>query len=200
MIVDFISIKGQLNNAANKFLKGEMDKRMPFLSQIRVVRQHEGKAASYQTVDQETKELDYELIGTGLSLTNEEIAAMSINDVIQLMLKVAEELASKSEKFAFQRMEEIISEAGNAIQESEGLSQESLLRVLETIEIDFDDTRDKPSLPQLVLHPDTARKLEERRSQMSEEEMADYEMRRQKILDEKYEQYVSRENNRKLVD
>lgn len=80
------------------------------------------------------------------------------------------------------------------------LGPESFLRSLEMVQVDFDDVRDRPHIPSIVLHPTTFEKLKEQADKMSTEELDAIERRRQEILDKKYEEYVSRENNRKLVD
>jgi hypothetical protein len=68
------------------------------------------------------------------------------------------------------------------------------------MQVDFDDTRDRPHVPSIVLNPKTFEQLKEQTEKMSAEELAAIERRRQEILDKKYEEYVSRESNRKLVD
>jgi len=68
------------------------------------------------------------------------------------------------------------------------------------IDVDFDDTRDKPNLPFLVMHPHLAKKAKEQEARMTEEEKREFDKKREQILDKKYEQYVARESKRKLVD
>jgi hypothetical protein len=59
--------------------------------------------------------------------------------------------------------------------------------------VDFDDVRDRPHIPSIVLHPETFRKLKERTDKMSAEELEAIERRRQEILDKKFEEYLSRD-------
>lgn len=174
---------------------------MPFVSQIGVVPQHEGSDASYETVDRQVKEVDYQLATTEpVTLTRDEMSRISLPEIQQLLLKLAEDLAHKIEEGALKKFGEILEHTGNTVVERGPLSPESFLRSLEIMQVDFDDVRDRPHLPSIVLHPETFRKLKERTDQMSAEELEAIERRRQEILDKKFEEYVSRENNRKLVD
>lgn len=201
MIADFIQTKEKLNIAADNFVMAEANRRMPLVSQIAIVPQHEGNAASYETVDKEVNEINLVPVGSETRpLTMEEMAQLSMNDIEQLLVMLAEDFAHKLERFALQRMGEILNSAGQTFHENKPIDNESVVNSFENIEIDFDDTRDKPHLPSIVLHPETLNRLKEQKEKMSDEEIRNLELRHEKILDLKYEEYVSRENNRKLVD
>jgi hypothetical protein len=201
MIVDFVQIKRKLSIAADNFVMAEAKKHMPLVSQIQIVMKHEGDEASYETVDKEVNDIDFvPVMSETKPLTREEMAQLSMGDIEQLLAKLAEDFARKSERFALQRMGEILNAAGQTFNENKPFDNESVVDDLEKIQIDFDDTRDKPHLPSIVLSPDTLRRLKDEKEKMSEEEIHNLEIRRQRILDLKYEEYVSRENNRKLVD
>jgi hypothetical protein len=200
VIVDFISIKEKLNKTADFVLKTEMERRMPFVRMISTHVQHEGDEASYQTVDNETKEIDYQKTGTWFSLSHDEIAAMSYDDVIEKVIEIASDLAKQIEQNAFARINVILDEAGRTFENKEPISSKVFVDSLEDTEIDFDDTRDKPNLPTIVLHPSALERLKEQDAKMTEEEKQELTRREAEILDRKYEQYLSRENNRKLVD
>ena len=201
MIVDFIEVKRALEKTAHLFLRAEIRKRMPFVSQLGVVPQHEGSDSSYETVDRQVQEIDYQLTTSEpVTLTRDEMAALSLGDVEQLLLKLAEDLAHKIERTALEKIGQILEETGNTVVETEQLGPESFLRSLEVMRVDFDDVRDRPHIPSIVLHPETFQKLQEQTDKMSAEELEAIERKMQQILDKKYEEYVSRENNRKLVD
>jgi hypothetical protein len=201
MIVDFIEVKRGLEKTAHLFLRAEIRKRMPFVSQLGVVPQHEGSDASYETVDRQVQELEYQLTTSEpVTLTRDEMVRISLAEVEQLLLRLADDLAHKIERTALEKMGQILEETGNTVVESGPLGPESFLRSLEVMHVDFDDVRDRPHIPSIVLHPRTFEKLKERTDMMSREELDAIERRRQAILDKKYEEYVSRENNRKLVD
>jgi len=49
MIVDFIKVKRALDKAANMFIRAEIKKLTPFVSQIGVIPQHDGSDALYDS-------------------------------------------------------------------------------------------------------------------------------------------------------
>lgn len=201
MIVDFIQVKDKLNLGARLFVRNEIRKRTPLLSQIAVIPQHEGSDASFETVDKEVNEIEYvPTIGEPISLTQEQMATISASEIEQLLVSMAEDFAHKMQKFFYRRMGEILDEAGQTMTENKPIDNESVLKLLESVDIDFDDVRDRPHMPTMVLHPDTMQRLIEEKERMSEDEVNALELKQREILDRKYEEYVLRENNRKLVD
>ena len=183
------------------FVRNEIRKRTPLLNQIAVIPQHEGSDASFETVDKEVNEIEYvPTIGEPISLTQEQMATISSSEVEQFLVSMAEDFAHKMQKFFYRRMGEILEEAGQTMTENKPIDNESVLRLLESVDIDFDDVRDRPHMPTIVLHPDTMQRLIEEKERMSEDEVSALELRQREILDRKYEEYVLRENNRKLVD
>jgi len=201
MIVDFIKVKHALDKAANMFIRAEIKKRTPFVSQIGVIPQHEGSDASYETVDRQVQEIDYQLtLSKPIELTKEQMGRLSLDDIQRLLTDVAEDMAHKIESTALGKLGQILEDTGNTIVESGPLGPESFLRSLEVMQVDFDDVRERPHIPSIVLHPNTFARLKEQTDKMSADELNAIERRREAILDKKYEEYVSRENNRKLVD
>jgi hypothetical protein len=201
MIVDFIQIKNALDRAANMFIRAEIKKRTPFVSQIGVIPQHEGSNASYETVDRQVQEIDYQLtLSKPITLTKEEMGRLSFGEINTLLIEVAEDMARKIERSALEKVGQILEDSGNTIVESGPLGPESFLRSLEVMQVDFDDVRERPHIPQIVLHPDTFARLKEQTDRMSKEELSAIDRRREEILNKKYDEYVSRENNRKLVN
>ena len=112
----------------------------------------------------------------------------------------AKDMAGQMERTTFQTMGEEIEKAGNVISSNPPFSPDAFLQALEMVELDFDDDRDKPHIPFLVMSPNLAQKVMEEEKQRSQEEKDAFEKRKQTILDKKFEEYVERENKRKLVD
>jgi hypothetical protein len=162
MIVDFIQIKRALDKAANKFIRAEIKKRTPFVSQIAVIHQHEGSDASYETVDRQVQETDYHLtLSKPITLSKDEMGRLSLAEIEKLLIDVAEDMAHKIERTALDKLGRILEDSGNTIVESGRLGPESFLRSLEVMQVDFDDVRERPHIPQIVLHPDTFARLKE---------------------------------------
>lgn len=105
MIVDFFQIKQKLGKIMNTILRIEVEKRTLFLNIIKKQIQHEGDKARYQTVDQETKILDYKTIESKFSFTFEESSRLSLSDITKKIQEVAEDMAKKMEGGAFKKSE-----------------------------------------------------------------------------------------------
>ena len=201
MIVDFIEVKKALDKAAHLFLRVEIKKRTPFVSQLGVVSQHEGSDASYETVHKQVNEIDYQLtLSEPITLTKEQMATLSLPEIQQLLERAAEDLAHKIERGALEKLGQILEDTGNTVTEAGPLGPESFLRSLEIMQVDFDDVRERPHVPSIVINPNTFAKLKEQTDRMSADELNAIERRKEAILDKKYAEYVSRESNRKLVD
>lgn len=200
MIVDFISIKKKLHQRIDILLRDEIKRRTPFLSMIGHQLIHEGDRTFYETVNHEKKNLEYKKTESSFSFTREEMNKITFREIVEKIQKSAEDLAGQMERSMFKTLNETIEKSGNVIQGNHQFSPEDFLQGLEMIQVDFDDSRDKPNLPFLVIHPKVAKKAMEQEVQMTEEEKREFDKKKEQILDKKYEEYVARENKRKLVD
>lgn len=119
MIIDFIQIKLALDKAANIFIRSEIKKRTPFVSQIGVIPQHEGADASYETVDRQVQEIDYQLtLSKPIELTKEQMSQLSLDEIQRLLTDVAQDMAHKIESTALGRLGQILEDTGNTVVES----------------------------------------------------------------------------------
>lgn len=200
MIVDFISIKEKLHNGINLYLRAEVKRRAPFLNMIGSRYTHEGDESSYETVDKQEKKMEYKRAETKLILTKEEMSKITFPEILKKIEDLAEDMARQMEGGAFQTLAEETEKVGNTIKGNPPFSPEALLQGLEMIDIDFDDARDKPSLPTIFIHPSQWEKIKEQDEKMTEEQKKEFEKKQQVVLDKKYQEYVTRENKRKLVD
>jgi len=200
MIVDFTSIKEKFHQGINIFLREEVKRRTPFLSMVGTRYIHEGNRTSCETVDHEEKNLDYKKVESGFSLTREEMSEMTFKEIVEKVQESAKDMAGQMEGGVFQTLNEMINKTGNIIPGNPPFSPEAFLKGLEMIRIDFDDTREKPNLPSLVMHPKLAQKAKEQEARMTNKEKRQFDKKQKEILDKKYKQYVARENKRKLVD
>lgn len=199
MIVDFPDLKAELNEwlrAASR----EQIRSSPFLRMIRRHIQHEGDGLTYSTMDGDVRTMNYDLIEETVSTTPSEMAAMSRQEVLKMVLEAGESVARQATQNAFDTLNREIDAVGNTVASSDPTNPEAFLAVLERVHIDFDDSRDKPQMPTLVCHPSKAAELQQRWEALSPAERSEYERRKQEILDRKYAEYVSRENRRALVD
>jgi hypothetical protein len=200
MIVDFPREKRKADEQLKLNSRLQMREHSPFLRMIKRHFQHEGETASYTTVDGETRELGYDLAEATVSIPVLEIPNLTVDDVQARVASSVADVAAQVTRGAFATMSTEIERAGNSIQVADPFSSEAYLQALETVLVDFDDTRDKPELPQFVGHPSQRARAEARWEAMTTDEWAHFNTCLDEILDRKYAEYISRENARKLVD
>lgn len=197
MIVDFPQIKARLNRLVNLHLMRVHKQQVGILNEIRNHALHEGDAAKYQTVDNEEREVDLQLLTSKFEVTWEEIRDLKIIDVFAFYEKMSAEIANQQQKAFFRQIDD---EVDNKFDGSLQNPSELFLEALRTIHVDFDEVRERPRMPTIIVHPTTGQKLKQHFESMSPEQIAEHETETQTILDRKYEEYLLREGNRKLVD
>lgn len=201
MIADFPKIKETLHKQMDFSLREEVRRRAPVVSMIGHHFLHEGDKSSYETVDRQTKVVDFQKGESKFSVTRDEMSKMTIMDVAKKIQDMAEELAGQMEGRLFQTITEEVEKIGNVVQNNPPLSPDTLLQALEKIEIDFqDDSRDKPVLPTLVTGPELAEKAKNQMDNITLEEKELFDEKMKKILDKKYDNFLAREGKRKLVN
>ncbi|MBI3046445.1 MAG: hypothetical protein HYY86_02855 [Candidatus Harrisonbacteria bacterium] len=201
MIIDFPKIKENLHKGMEIFLRQEINRKAPFAATIGKHFFHEGDKSSYETVDREKKALDFKRGESQFTVTRDEMNKLTIKDIIQKVQGIAEDMAGQIERNLFQTMNETIEKSGNTIPGNPPFSPEAFLKGLEMVEIDFDeDDRNKPQLPTLVMHPDLAKKAKEQEANMTAEEKKAFDEKMKAMIDKKYDDFLTREAKRKLVD
>ena len=202
MIVDFVSIKERLERIATLRLRREIEKRTPILSMIGKHLLHEGSKYSFETVDHEKREMKFQKAETTITLSRQEMGRISHQEIMAKIETSAEEMARQMERGTLQTLSEELERVGNTISGGgKPFSPETILQGLQMIQIDFeDDSRDKPQLPTWVISLELAAKTKIQEAAMAEEEKAEFEVKFQAILDQKYEEFLVREGTRKLID
>lgn len=200
MIADFVRIKRELDKQASLIFKEQVESRLGFFATIPKVIQHEGHKGSYQTTDNESKEIEFQQQSTQISSSDEEIIQMTYDDVVYKFQEAAIGFAKNFKKNAYEKLNSIMTEENRVIQDPEPISPSSYIKLLASTEIDFEGSIDKPNMPTLIIHPESFQKLKSQFDNMSEVERKEHDRQEKEIMRTKYEEYLLRENNRKLVD
>lgn len=200
MIVDFVKIRRLLDRIAYLHL---LRLRRNHHSIVRLIKNHtlhEGSTATYETVENEKRDLELKMHTAKFEITFEQTQKLRVKDVLEIYEKIGLDLLEQQEKMLVEMMSNSCEEIGNTVDASQLSLSDAFLEVLRTIHIDFDEIRDRPNMPTVVLNPTTHQKLQKHLSEMTPEELEEHEKERQKILDAKFQEYLLREGNRKLVD
>lgn len=199
MIVDFPILKADLDRRLRLQSRAAI-RSAPFLGAIRWHFQHEGDRAKHTNMNGEEQDITYREAQETVAVTREDIAQMTAADVHARMIEAATSVAQQTTRGALEDLSVEITRAGNSMSVQDPASPEAFLAMLDRISIDFDDAREHPQMPTLFAHPSQQAKVEAHWNSMTAEQRADFEARKEAILDRKWAEYVSRENNRKLVD
>jgi hypothetical protein len=200
MIVDFPTVKQRLNKLIVQLVAERIKSSVPLMKMVGVRRQHEGQVLDYNTMDGDRKTMEYLEHSFSVSFDHSEFETLTIADVAERLVNGALEMASSIERSALDTINSAADEVGNVVKSADITDPENLLRMLETVQVEFKGSRAHPEMPTLMAHPTTIAEFRRRFEAMTEEEVQDHLRRREAILDRKYAEYISREDNRKLVD
>jgi hypothetical protein len=201
MIVDFTEVKKRIDKLVVGLVGEQIKSSVPLMKMVGVRHQHEGEVLDYNTMDGgDRKTMEYLQHSFNVSLDSAEFETLTIPDVVTRLLNGALEMASSIESSALDAINAATDEAGNVVKSADIADPENLLRLLDAVQVDFKGSRSQPDMPTLVAHPTTIAELQRRIEALTDEQRNDLLRRREEILDRKYAEYVSRENNRKLVD
>ncbi|WP_329549593.1 hypothetical protein OG548_42855 [Streptomyces sp. NBC_01356] len=160
--------------------------------------QHEGTSHSYETIDGEEREFNYQDMTAEILMSSAEVVTKSLHDVLQLLVDKGEEFGRQQARYHHSRLNEIIEQAGNVVDGGgQKLSLDLWLKALEQLHISFDD-HENPKMPTMVIHPDMAPRVKELMREAEGDETA--KARYREIMERKLEEWHEEQNRRKLVD
>jgi hypothetical protein len=194
MIADFIEIKQRLDRHFRVLSREVLVKMIPLAAMIPTTIQHEG----HQTQHGERR-TDYEETTSTVEFFRDAVPGMTLAEVERMVIASAQEVAAQVERGMFKTLESTARERGQ-MHEGAPLTPHTFLDALERMEVDFDEDREKPRFPTIFAGPAGIANLEKAMASMSPEESAAHEERKRVILDRKYAEYLSREDDRRLAD
>ena len=197
MLPDFPQVKEDIHELFMTRLRRPNPELAPLVAQIPHRRQHEGLKGKLRREDGSEEEIEIEEFSDTVTFEYSEFGHLSLEEAYGRYREAAAELAKQKEKQVISNIAEVTEETGNYFDaEGEELSPEHLLRVFESLRIDFDDNGD-PIMPSIVLHPDMEDKIKKALEKLSEEP---FKSEMEEIIQQKRSEWNDRENRRKLVD
>ena len=200
MIVDFPAVKMRLYKNLVAYAGRQMREAFPLIDLVGVKRQHEGEVLDYNTMDGQQKQMQYLEHSFKTEFQGGDFETLTIPDIFERFRVGAMEMAASIAQAARDAVNTATEEVGNVVKTRDMTDPENLLTMLETVQVDFKDSREHPEMPTLWADAQSIEGLQRRFAAMTDEEKQDHLRRREEILDRKYAEYVSRESNRKLVD
>jgi len=192
---DYPSLKHDISNYLLLFLRAARVQRMGPFNKSAHVTYHEGDTSDFSTVDGEIKELDTQAVGVDEEITLSALAYLTNAQAIEAMQKYGIQIADQMTRRFLRNLNETIEAIGNVTEGGgRALDAEVLLDTYRMIEMSFDDDG-RVNMPDLISGNPAA---SETVARIHEDEQFITELNA--LIDQKREEWLARESNRKLVD
>jgi hypothetical protein len=166
-------------------------------SRMQKIIQHEGCRTRHISHDGHERVFEPKRHEASTTFSRDEVVEADMETLVAKFDRAAEEMAASSTRHFLQRIEETAREVGNVYDMRGGrLTLDAMLKGLEMIEIDFDETG-KPQLPSLVVNPAMVPRLKE--LQAESDQNPEYKRKWDEIIERKREAWRAREADRRLV-
>jgi hypothetical protein len=197
MLPDYPSLKKEIREVLDVFLKKRVEQYSTAIRQIPKTKIFEGKGTVIKRRTGEEDPTEFMSSETGFELKYSEIPEMSIGDILAKLDQAALNMAGNMESTFFKSISEQLDKAGRTFgQKGEPLTGKTILNVLRNIFISFDKDG-RPSLPSIFHGP----KLEKSMKRAIKEINENPELKKEEkeILIQKKEEWRAEEASRKLV-
>ncbi|MFG1799503.1 hypothetical protein ACGFI4_04905 [Micromonospora carbonacea] len=193
---DYPSLKQDISAILSEVVERYRDAQLgPFARSPRM-HYHEGDTADFSTVQGEVKDVEFRDFSLEQRLTLSALPTMTHEEILGIMASFGSDFGSKVARSFHEHLGQTLEEAGQTVSIEDGpIDADFLLRVLESLEIDFDDNGNPNPLDFVGGSGEVRRKILQIQS---EDER--FQEKSKEIMDRKREQWSARESNRKLVD
>jgi hypothetical protein len=197
MLPDFPKLKLRWSKIFLGFVKEKMHT-SPMMEKIKSVPHFEGNRMSTKHDDGDIDESNYNLFSAELSVKTDDIIKMGVKAFVDGLNKTAEELQGQQSKMVFDKLSEVTAKTGNIIDaKGQSISPELFLKVLETIQLEFDENR-KPLMPTMFVSPVQYEKIKQKIVEWENDPACKNKF--EQMINQKRKEWDDRESNRKLVD
>ncbi|MGB0124908.1 MAG: hypothetical protein WA419_10170 [Silvibacterium sp.] len=197
VLPDFPKSKNELLRQVSRRIASLEKEQHPILAQIKTFTQHEGVTIQFEQVDYGKKTQEAEKQAVSVEIRIDEIPTLRGEALDKKMMLLADQAGSEKMKSLFARINEATEQTGQRLDAGgKPLDGRMLLDMMDMAECGFDRSG-KPT-NSFIVHPDIMPSLK----RASEEVENDPELKRQleSINSRQLQQWVDRENRRKLVE
>jgi hypothetical protein len=197
VLPDFPKSKGELLRLVAKRIASLEKEQHPILAQIKTFTQHEGVSIQFDQVDfgKKTQQAEEQLISVEIRF--DDVPTLTGESLDKKIRFLAEQSGAQKMKALFARIEEATEQTGQRLNANgKPIDARMLLDMIDMGEVGFDRTG-KPT-SSFIVHPNMIPALK----RASEEVENDPELKRrlESINSRQRQQWIDRENRRKLVD
>jgi hypothetical protein len=195
MLPEFLDLTKRFEAMFERDLRRLVRSRLgPGFSQMRQRRQFEGKTWVIQRPGAPAEPAGFKTSRAGFKLTIEQIANLTMQDIVRLLNETATEMAEQIGRNIVSSMDATLEKHGRTMDSGgQPMSAELLLKMLESIEMAFEDGG--PNF-QLHVHPDMLPKAQEVSAELFRN--PELNQRYRDLLDRKWEEWRAREIDRSL--
>jgi hypothetical protein len=198
MIPDFPREKEKLMRFWIKYLSIKNKELLGIFGTLPAHMNHEGHQWTINRSDGSEDNQPYHEIQGLFSIEISEVPNLTPDKIRQKLDKIAGEMARQMSQNMFSEISRVTRQVGNEVNtQGQPLTKELFLQMVEKIDIDFDE-QGHWIPPAIVIHPDLwEAKKDEFKSWESDPE---FQLKHEKLIAQKKEEWRDRENRRKLVD
>ena len=197
MLPDYPTLKKEMEEAFLIFMRKRMDQYAPLVQQAPWTRQFEGDASVLTRSTGSEEPIEFKSTVGQLRIPVDEIASLSVHDVLARIDAVAKEMASGMERDILNSLDEQLDKHGRTVDAGGApLSASLILEALRGMSISFDEAGE-PEMPSFVIHPDLNASM--RRAATEIQENPKYKQEYKELIALKREEWVAEQASRKLV-
>jgi hypothetical protein len=197
MLPDYPSIKRKIKKKFVEAVEKEIQKD-PLLSTIKSHHVREGDRLTSSSIDGYSESVEYKTMTAKFEITKEEIINKGPDAIFSKVDELAKEMVKQKSQLIFNKMEEVTERTGQVVDaKSKPLSPQLILEGLEKVAIDFDEYG-KPIFPSLVLSHDQYEKIKDKIPKWEAD--PEFQKKHKELIEKKRQEWIDRENCRKLVD
>ena len=186
----------ELEAIVARFVANAVRDRSPAMGEVARHRLFEGYNSAIVRPDGEEDETETRRISAESEIPSKSLLYTSLDEFLHCFIPAAEDIAYDQEKMFIEVMRKVTEKTGNVVDgRGQPFSYETILKGLETIQIDF-DSDGKPRMPTMMVSPTMNPRINELIEDPAE---GKFEKRLQEIIEMKRLEWREREANRTLV-
>jgi hypothetical protein len=196
MLPDYPALKGELQELLDRFLQQRVAFHQGVAGRFGRQRVFEGDTTFLRRSASDTETNHFKNFSGSRTLAAERIASMTLMDVLQELDALAAEMGAQSAKHFFESLDKTLEAAGQ-VDDAKGakISPELILRMLERIEMNFDDAGQNHLT--VVIPPDMMGAFDAASRELDEDPVMREKHR--ELIERKREAWRVREASRRLV-
>jgi hypothetical protein len=199
VLPDFPELKKEILRDSSAKIRKLIHEHHPILADIKTRTQHEGRSMRYEQVGYGEKQEDLQAQSFPIEITLDEVPTLGGNKLTAKLEGLARAVGEHQMKLLMAKHEEATEMTGNRIDlQGRPMGGAILLEIIETMPVDFDATGNILPTNKFLTHPDM---MPTYRAAIQEIENDPGLQSRQRAVNAKqYNDWVDREDRRKLVD